>query len=164
MSAAPRVLFVCLGNICRSPTAEAVVRRRAHDAGVAIEVDSAGTGGGHVGDPPDPRAVAHGARRGYDLSALRARQVTCEDFLEWDALLAMDASNLDALAPLRPGWDRRAVTPQLALDYAPGADAREVPDPYYGGEAGFDLVLDLLEAMSDGLIAAVKAGRGPGAR
>lgn len=147
-----RVLFVCLGNICRSPTATAVFRARAAAAGLDVEADGAGTGGWHVGEPPDPRAAAEGAKRGYDLSALRARQAGAADFSRYDLILAMDRSNLAALERLRPaegGADLR-----LFLDYAPGQPRREVPDPYY--EGGFDLALDLIEQASDGLIAALK--------
>ncbi len=171
MTGAPRarVLLVCLGNICRSPTAHAVLRAKATAAGVALEVDSAGTGDWHVGKPPDRRAQDHAARRGYDMSDLRARTVTPDDFLNFDLVLAMDASNLDALAPLRPGWDTSAATPQLFLEAAgappapgssPASGPREVPDPYYGGPDGFDLVLDLVEAACDALIAQIMSASG----
>ncbi len=152
-----RLLFVCLGNICRSPTAEGVFRARAAQAGLAVEVDSAGVAGWHEGDPPDPRAIEHAALRGYDITAQRARAVTPEDFTTFDRILAMDASNLDKLAPLRPAWVRGAAQPELMMNYAPDLGVREVPDPYYGGVDGFELVLDLLEAASDGLIAELQS-------
>ncbi|MEM8755513.1 MAG: low molecular weight protein-tyrosine-phosphatase [Pseudomonadota bacterium] len=147
-----KVLFVCLGNICRSPTATAVFRARAAEAGLDAAADGAGTGGWHIGDPPDPRATAEAARRGYDMSALRARQAKAADFAAYDLILAMDRSNLAALERLRPA-DARAEL-KLFLDYAPGAGRRDVPDPYY--EGGFDLVLDLIEEAADGLIEALR--------
>ncbi|MCB6178250.1 low molecular weight phosphotyrosine protein phosphatase [Rhodobacter sp. Har01] len=139
------VLFVCLGNICRSPTAEGVFRRLALDAGLNVTADSAGTGGWHAGDPPHPPAVAAAARRGYDLSDLRARQVTRADFTRFDLILAMDRSNLSDLRALHPG---------------PGAELRlfladaDVPDPWYTGE--FDRTLDLIETGCRGLISALR--------
>ncbi len=141
-----RILYVCLGNICRSPTAEGVLRARAPKDWV---IDSAGTGGWHVGDPPDPRAVAEAARRGIDIRGLRARQVTAEDFHHFDHILAMDRSNLDALRRLRPA-DAQADL-RLCLDDAPGLGTRDVPDPYYDG--GFARAYALIEAAADGLIA-----------
>lgn len=157
MTVAPghRILFVCLGNICRSPTAEGVFRAKAASAGLSVEVDSAGTGDWHAGEPPDERAIEHAALRGYAIADQRARQVTPEDFIRFDKVLAMDASNLDRLAPLRPAWRPSAVTPELFMAYAPQLNVREVPDPYFGGQDGFELVLDLLEAASDGLIKAL---------
>ncbi len=152
-----RVLFVCLGNICRSPTAEAVFRARAEAAGLTVRADSAGTGGWHAGMPPDSRAIEHAALRGYDLARLRAREVTADDFVAFDHILAMDASNMDALDPLRPAWRVGAARPELLMRYAPQTGAAEVPDPYYAGPDGFELVLDLVEAASDGLIAALGA-------
>ena len=150
--AAPvRVLMVCMGNICRSPTAEAVLRQRATLAGWAgrLVVDSAGTHGWHAGEAPDPRARAHGARRGYDLAALRARRVETVDFERFDLLLAMDRDNLSALLErCPPGAEARVG---LLMRYARrhrGVD--EVPDPYYGAAAGFERVLDLVEDACDG--------------
>lgn len=139
-----RLLVVCLGNICRSPTAEAVLRRRLAAAGLAeqVEVDSAGTGGWHVGEAPDARSQRHAARRGYDLSTLRARRVAEADFERFDLILAMDEDNLADLERLRPPHGRA----ELRLF------ARQpVPDPYAGGAAGFEQVLDLVEAASDAL-------------
>lgn len=152
------ILFVCLGNICRSPTAEGVFRARAARAGLAdhLEIDSAGTGDWHVGHPPDRRAIAAAASRGYDLAGLRARQVATSDFHRFGWILAMDHANLRDLAALRP----RAFEGHLGLflDVAPELDVREVPDPYYGGADGFERVLDLIETASDALIERVTAG------
>lgn len=148
-----RILFVCLGNICRSPSAEAVMRaiaaREAPELG--IEVDSAGTAGYHIGSPPDERALEAARRRGYDMAALRARVVTPEDFEQFDLILAMDRNNLSILRRRAPAPARERV--RLFLEFAPDADAAEVPDPYYGGPAGFEEVLDLVEAAARGLIA-----------
>ena len=144
----PRILFVCLGNICRSPTAEAVLRALAEAAGQSLELDSAGTGDWHVGKPPYPPAIRAGALRGYDLTALRARQVTPEDFGRFDLILAMDESNLAALERLRPEGDETPV--RLLLDYAPPGGPREVPDPYFTGD--FEEALDLIEAAGRGLL------------
>ncbi|RAP42023.1 phosphotyrosine protein phosphatase [Rhodovulum viride] len=142
-----RILFVCLGNICRSPTAHGVFQTLAEAEGLAVEVESAGTGGWHVGDPPDPRAIRAAAGRGYDLTALRARQVKAADFAAYDLILAMDRSNLTALERMRPIDSETPV--RLFLDFADAA-RDEVPDPYYDGS--FDLVLDLVEDASRGLI------------
>ncbi len=147
-----RILFVCLGNICRSPTAEVVFRavasREAPD--IVLEIDSAGTAGYHVGEAPDHRTRQAAARRGYDLSALQARVVEPRDFEYFDLILAMDRENLRAL-------ERRAPPPardrlRLFLEFAPQTGISEVPDPYYGGPNGFEDVLDLIEAASRGLI------------
>jgi protein-tyrosine phosphatase len=153
-----RVLFVCLGNICRSPTAEGVLRRLAATEApdLALEIDSAGTADYHIGSPPDKRSCAHAARRGYGLDALRARQVKVEDFRRFDLILAMDENNLrdlQALAP--PGATARVA---LFMDFAPGASGRPVPDPYYGDAAGFEEVLDLIEAAARGLLVAIRRG------
>lgn len=152
----PGVLFVCMGNICRSPTAEGVFRALvAREApGWAVHVDSAGTHAYHVGEPPDRRSVAAAAERGYDLSALRARQVVREDFARFDILLAMDGDNLARLHALAPaGFAERA---RLLLDFAPHQPVRHVPDPYYGGPHGFEHVLDLIEEASRGLLVALQ--------
>ncbi len=149
-----RVCFVCLGNICRSPTAEAVFRKRAADAGVARDwvVESAGTGAHHEGEPADRRSREHGARRGYALSG-RARQFRRADFERFELVLAMDASNEAALRRLAPDDEARTKV-RLFRSFDPAAPPRaEVPDPYYGGASGFDEVLDLCERAADGLLA-----------
>lgn len=143
------VLFVCLGNICRSPTAEAVFRRRVTDAGLEerIHIDSAGTGDWHIGKAPDRRASAAAARRGYELDRLRARQVSAEDFHRFDLILAMDDNNLADLQALRPADDDALLARFLNVLGEDGP--HEVPDPYYGGDDGFDHVLNLVEKASD---------------
>ena len=147
-----KILFVCLGNICRSPTAEVVFRavasREAPD--IVLEIDSAGTAGYHVGDQPDRRTREAAARRGYDLSALRARVVEPRDFEYFDLILAMDRENLRALERRSPPHTRDRL--RLFLDFAPQTGISEVPDPYYGGPNGFEDVLDLIEAASRGLV------------
>lgn len=138
---------MCLGNICRSPTAEVVFRETAARAGLArLTVDSAGTGEWHVGNPPDWRAIEHAARRGYELSHLRARQVDARDFANFDYLFAMDRANLAALTALRPPGFAGHLG--LFLDGAPEAGMREVPDPYDDGPDAFERMLDLIEAGS----------------
>jgi protein-tyrosine phosphatase len=150
------VLFVCTGNICRSPTAEAVFRRMAADAGVAhlITVDSAGTHGYHVGEPPDARTQAAARARGYDLSRLRARKITHGDFSTFDLILAMDRSHHEILARLAPPTVGHKIA--LMLAYARRAETLEVPDPYYGGPGGFELVLDLIEDAAAGLLESLR--------
>ena len=147
-----RILFVCLGNICRSPTAEvvfrAVAQRDAPD--LTLEVDSAGTAGYHIGELPDQRTRQAAARRGYDMSALRARIVEAEDFEHFDLILAMDRENLRTLERRAPAQARDRL--RLFLEFAPDAGVSEVPDPYYGGPNGFEDVLDLIEAASRGLV------------
>ena len=149
-----RVLMLCLGNICRSPTAEAMLRKKVREAGLCdrIEVDSAGTADYHVDSPPDRRAVAHGEKRGLAMKNLRGRQVERSDFDRFDFILAMDDDNLADLLRIRPAGSHAKVA--LLLSYAPAAGAREVPDPYYGGADGFEAVLDLVESAADGFIAA----------
>ncbi len=150
------VLFVCMGNICRSPTAEAVLRRRAAERGIDVHTDSAGTGDWHVGNPPDRRARRAAAARGYDLSGLRARQVAFEDFGDFDLVLAMDRAQLAHLQALAPPAAHDRI--RLFLDCAPGTGRREVPDPYYGGPEGFEVMIDLIEAGVDGLLDALGEG------
>jgi protein-tyrosine phosphatase len=147
-----RVLFVCLGNICRSPTAHGVFQNRLEKRGLtsAIQVDSCGTGDWHIGHAPDRRAAAAARSRGYDLDDLRARQVSAADFGSFDYILAMDRMNLADLEAMRPGGFDGHLG--LFLEFAPGVRSVEVPDPYYGGEDGFAEVLDLVEAASDGLL------------
>ena len=151
----PKVLFVCLGNICRSPTAEAVFRARAKQAGLELFIDSAGTSGWHIDEPPDPRSIEAGEARGYSFTGQASRKVTRADFGEFDHILAMDESNMAALKEICPESYLSRV--RLFLDYAPKSSLREVPDPYYGGGDGFTRVLDLIEQASDGLIAALSA-------
>lgn len=151
------VLFVCLGNICRSPTAEAVFRVRAKAAGLDVKIDSAGTGAWYVGAEPDERAQAAGLARGYDLTPIRARQVDAADYERFDLVLAMDHDNLSTLTSRAPK-DRHGCI-RLFLEFAPELGLNAVPDPYYGGDQGFEEVLDLIEAASDGLISHLKAKR-----
>ena len=158
------VLFVCLGNICRSPTAEGVFRAALVQVGLGDQVfaDSAGIGDWHVGAPPDRRAIQAARRRGYDLTALRGRQVTPADFARFGWILAMDLSNLRALELMRPtDYGGRLG---LLLDLVPSLGIREVPDPYYGAPEGFERVLDLVEHASAELITRIRAqsGDGPG--
>ena len=157
-----RVLFVCLGNICRSPTAEGVFATLITQRGLAdrIDADSCGTAGYHVGNAPDSRATAAAGRRGYDLSKLRARQVRAADFEHFDYILAMDRANLEELEGLRPA--EYAGHLGLFLDFAGGVLADEVPDPYYGGDEGFDDVLDLVEQASEGLLREICDARSAG--
>ena len=155
-----RVLFVCMGNICRSPTAEAVFRQAVVNAKLehAIECDSAGTHAYHVGEPPDQRAQQAALRRGYDMSDLRAREVDVKDFGRFDHVVAMDRQNLALLTELCPPEYAHKLT--LYCDFHPDYAGREVPDPYYGGPRGFDTVLDLTESVSASLLARLrKAGR-----
>jgi protein-tyrosine phosphatase len=151
-----KILFVCLGNICRSPTAEIVFReivaREAPNLG--IEVDSAGTAAYHVGSPPDSRTRQAALRRGYDMSALRARVVEPQDFGRFDLILAMDRQNFDALRRGAPAAAHDRI--RLFLEFAPDAGETEVPDPYYGGPNGFEEVLDLVEAAARGLLQHVR--------
>jgi protein-tyrosine phosphatase len=148
-----KILFVCLGNICRSPSAEAVFRDLAGQAGMDVVVDGAGTSDWHIGEPPDRRAQRAAAARGYDLSGLRGRQVSAEDFDRFDLILAMDRSNLANLQAACPPGARAEI--KLFMDFAPDQPVREVPDPYYDNR--FDHVLDLLEQSSRGLIAALRS-------
>ena len=149
------VLFVCLGNICRSPTAEGVLRHVAAQAAprFGLEIDSAGTADYHVGAAPDARSQRAALSRGIDISGLRARQVTQEDFARYDLILAMDRSNLSELDGIKPGNCRAAL--KLFLDYAPELTLREVPDPYYRDASAFEEVLDLTMAGSRGLLVAL---------
>jgi protein-tyrosine phosphatase len=150
-----RILMVCLGNICRSPTAEGVFRHLLTQEApeLQVEVDSAGTAGYHIGKPPDSRSRRAAMSRGVDLSELRARQVAPHDFACFDLILAMDRDNLGTLEAMRPEGSRARV--RLFLEYAPELGRLEVPDPYYGDASGFEEVLDLSTAASRGLIAAL---------
>jgi len=151
-----RVLFVCLGNICRSPMAEGVFRKLVEEAGYAehIEVDSAGTHAYHTQEPPDPRARDAAARRGVDISHLRGRQATAEDLVRFDYVLAMDHENYANLRALCPTGHEHKL--RLFLEYAVTATERAVPDPYFGGVSGFNRVLDLIEDAAKGLFVDVR--------
>ena len=151
-----RVLFVCMGNICRSPTAEGVFREfvRRHAPELELEIDSAGTHDYHVGEPPDPRALKAAATRGLDISGLRARQVEDADFERFDLILAMDRLNYETLRDRSPPVFHSRI--RLLLEFADDTGRQEVPDPYYGGAKGFEEVLDLLEDASAGLLAEVR--------
>jgi len=148
----PAVLFVCTGNICRSPTAEGVLRRLLREAGLEdrIRVDSAGTHDYHAGEPPDARALDHASRRGYDLSGLRARQVVQRDFGEFDLILAMDRGHLRILQRMCPPESRHKL--RLFMLYAPHHARDDVPDPFYGEPGDFERVLDMVEAAASGLL------------
>jgi len=152
------VLFVCMGNICRSPTAEGVFQKMVHDGGLAewFEIDSAGTHAYHVGSPPDERAQKAALARGVDLANLRARQVSHADFESFDHILVMDRQNYDTLMFVCPRNHSHKL--KLFLEYAPGLKNVEVPDPYYGGDKGFERVLDLVEQASAGFLASVSQG------
>lgn len=162
MNAASRfsVLFVCMGNICRSPTAEAVFRHLLEEQGLSglITTDSAGTHGYHIGEPPDERARRTALGRGVDLSDLRARRVTAEDFTIFDFILAMDRDNFRTLAQLCPPVHHGKL--KLFMDFAPDLGVREVPDPYYGGPLGFEQVFDLIEAAAWGLLEDLRQRQG----
>lgn len=150
-----RVLFVCLGNICRSPTAEGVLRHKLREAGLAdqIEVASAGTGDWHVGGPPDQRSQAAAKLRGYDLSAQRAQQVTRADFATYDLILAMDSNNLRNLKALQPARSKAELDLFLRRYES---DIDDVPDPYHDSDQGFEYVLDLIERAADLLVIELK--------
>ena len=147
-----KVLFVCLGNICRSPTAEGVFREVVRQQGLdeVVQIDSAGTHAYHIGDPPDPRAQAAALRRGVDLSTLRGRQATSRDIETFDYILAMDRQNLANLLAISPSGQDHKI--RLFLEFAESRPEREVPDPYFGGSSGFDRVLDMIEEASAGLL------------
>lgn len=146
------ILFVCLGNICRSPTAQGVFAKQLEDAGLSdfTQIDSAGIGEWHIGKTPDPRATEAARQRGLDLTTQRARQVSLADFYTFDHILAMDRSNLSDLEAMMPPNGEASV--ELFLNYARHADTDEVPDPYYGGESGFARVLDLITDAGEGLL------------
>ncbi|MBD1389685.1 low molecular weight phosphotyrosine protein phosphatase [Neiella sp. HB171785] len=152
------VLMVCMGNICRSPTAEAVFRQHAAKRQLQVHIDSAGTIGYHVGKKPDPRSMEAGKARGYDFDAIRSRRVVVEDFAHFDLLLAMDQANYDDLMALCPSEDVRHKV-KLMLDFSTQQKFSEVPDPYYGGQRGFELVLDLIEDASQGLVEHIAASQ-----
>jgi protein-tyrosine phosphatase len=155
-----KVLFVCMGNICRSPTAHGVFRELVlrEGLGEVIEIDSAGTHAYHVGEPPDRRAQQAAQRRGIDLADLRARRADPADFERFDYLVAMDQDNYHGLSSIAPedAYDKI----HMFMDFAPQMRTREVPDPYYGGESGFEQVLDLVEAAAEGLLAEIRQRHG----
>ncbi|WP_428246212.1 low molecular weight protein-tyrosine-phosphatase [Ferrovibrio sp.] len=150
------ILMVCTGNICRSPTAEGMLRHYLAEAGLAdhVRVDSAGTHDYHIGNPPDSRSIRHAHGAGVDISGLRARQVSRADFQNFDLLLAMDGGHLQALHHMAPPALRARA--KLYLDFAPAQPLRDMPDPYYGNADGFDLVIRLCHAGSNGLLAHIR--------
>jgi protein-tyrosine phosphatase len=151
------LLFVCMGNICRSPTAHAVIRQRLRAEGLShqVVVDSAGTHNYHPGASPDARSQRHALRRGYDLSDLRARQIAPDDFAEADLILAMDWENLALLQAICP--QQHAAKLRRLTDFCTRHAAESVPDPYYSGDQGFEFVLDLIEDAADGLLGHIRA-------
>jgi protein-tyrosine phosphatase len=151
-----KVLFVCMGNICRSPTAQGVFEHLVERQGLTslIQIDSAGTHAYHIGEPPDDRATRAARMRGIDLGRQRARRVTGDDFLDFDYVLAMDRNNYDDLMLLCPSAHRPKL--RLFLEFATGLAEDEVPDPYYGGTTGFERVLDLIEQAAQGLLAEIR--------
>jgi protein-tyrosine phosphatase len=154
MSNNPSVLFVCLGNICRSPSAEAVFTKKAADSGLDIEIDSAGTAGYHKGAEPDRRSQAVGTLRGYSFKGISCRKVDEQDFEKFDYILGMDNENVSNLLAICPEEFQHKIA--LYLSFCK-AEEQEVPDPYYGGKRGFEYVLDLIEQGADGLIEHLKA-------
>ncbi|MEA3030250.1 MAG: low molecular weight protein-tyrosine phosphatase [Sphingomonadales bacterium] len=152
-----KVLFVCLGNICRSPLAEGALRAEAKRLGLDVETDSAGTGGWHAGEPPDQRAIAAARRNGVDISDLRARKVTRADFDRFDHIVALDAGNYGDLEALRPEGSRARLS--LLLDHVAGREGQAVDDPYYGGDRQFDITWRDVDEAARGLAAALRRER-----
>ncbi|WP_391087881.1 low molecular weight protein-tyrosine-phosphatase [Vibrio sp. NH-UV-68] len=144
-----KILVVCMGNICRSPTGEAILRAKSQQMGVDVDIDSAGTIGYHQGNPPDPRAKAAGEKRGYSFKGIRARKVIDSDFERFDLILAADEDNLADLKMQCPSHLQHKL--RLFLSYA-DSDYEEIPDPYYGGDRGFELVIDLIEEASEEIL------------
>jgi len=144
------VLFVCMGNICRSPSAEAVFRHKATEQGLHLKIDSAGTLGSHAREKPDHRAQKAGMARGYSFDKIKARKITVKDFDKYDLILAMDNHNIRELYKISPEHQQEKI--HLFLDFSLNFDEQEVPDPYYGGAKGFQYVIDLVEDASDGLL------------
>lgn len=155
-----QILFICMGNICRSPTADGVLRHklRLHGLAELVQVDSAGTHNYHPGSPPDARSQAHASRRGYDLSDLRARQISDVDFADFDLILAMDWDNLALLQVACPALHQHKL--RRLTEFCQQFDSPVVPDPYYGGDPGFENVLDLIEDACDGLLAHLRCQPG----
>lgn len=155
-----KILFVCMGNICRSPTAHGVFLHKVQESGLdqQIHVDSAGTHAYHVSEPPDMRAQEAAMKRNIDLSAQRARRAAKEDFKKFDYILAMDLHNYEHLEKICPEGHEHKL--KLFMEFAPGSEVNEVPDPYYGGPSGFERVLDLIEEASEGLIKFVRNEHG----
>ena len=158
----PSLLFVCLGNICRSPLAEGALRHVARQQGLELRLDSAGTGDWHVGHPPDPRAIAAARRNGVDISDLRARQVTADDFTRFDHILALDRQNLADLSRLAPAGSTARLT--LLLDHVPGREGQGVADPYTGTDADFDQTWADVTAAAAGLVQTLLPTGGEGVR
>lgn len=153
-----RVLFVCLGNICRSPAAEGIFRHKIRNSQLPVFVDSAGTGGWHVGEPPDGRMIAHAKERGYDLSDLEARVFEPKDFENFDLILTMDDSNFKNVSAMdRTGKYRHKI--RKTVSFCKIHSVNEVPDPYYQGDDGFQLVLDILEDACDELLSQIESGK-----
>ncbi len=154
MTSKPAILFVCLGNICRSPLAEGAFRKAAEDAGLDIEADSVGTAGYHIGEPPDPRSVAEAAKHGVDIAHYRGRQLAQSDFSRFTHIYAMDNSNLTNLRAVAPPDTKAEIA--LLLDAVPGREGAEVSDPYYGGEEGFEFTWGDVNMAADAIVARLK--------